>query len=150
MTRMFVDRFPHYSIICDAAHVCPNPTFDHCVSFGSEDGKEIYYGVIFQNWTTIACTIHSAIFEPRKLNREALYYIFHYPFVQLECERLFGVVPSDNAKALELDRKLGFKCVTVIPGAFPGADGVVMGMERTDCKWLNFKPRHYIEPRKVA
>lgn len=148
-TGMFINLWPHYAMICDASNVNPNPC-DQCISFGSEDGKEIYYGAIFQSWTKVACTVHSAIFEPRKLTKGALWHIFYYPFVQLDCKRLFAAVPSDNIKALDLNAKFGFKRVTVIPNAYPDADCVVMGLERENCKWLNYQPRHIFEPRKVA
>lgn len=152
MTALFTDYWPHYAIIADAAGVAPNPTCDHCVSFATQDGKELFCGVIFQNWTEVAQTMHMAVFDSTKVTRNALYHVFHYPFIQLKCERLFVSVPSTNAKALEIDRKLGFKELAVVPRAFPGADGVILGMEREDCKWLNYKPRPYLEPlrRKVA
>lgn len=149
MTQLFIDNWPHYAIICEAAGVGPNPTCDHCVSFASDNGKELYYGCVYQGWTKVACTMHTAIFDAPKITRNALFHIFHYPYIQLKCERIFSAVPSDNPKALELNKKIGFKEVTVVPRAYPDADAIILSMEREDCKWLKYRPKPY-EVRKVA
>jgi hypothetical protein len=149
MTQLFVDYWPHYGIIAEAAHIGPNPSLDHCVSFATDNGKELYFGCIYQSWTKVACTMHTAIFDGSKITRNALYHIFYYPYIQLKCERIFSVVPSDNPKALELNHKIGFKDITVVPRAYEAADAVILSMERDGCKWLNYRPRPY-EARKVA
>jgi hypothetical protein len=46
-------------------------------------------------------------------------------------------VPSNNEKALKLDRHIGFKEVARIPNAVAeGVDYIVMCMEKSECRWL--------------
>lgn len=150
MTRMFVNYFPHYAIIAEASKLNPNPTGDKCISFGPENGKEVYCGAVFQDWSGNAILVHSAIFEPRYMTRGVLWHVFYYPFVQLGCERVFCSVPSTNEKALALNRKFGFKDITRVPKAFPDGDCVIQGMEREECRWLARQPKEIFEPVKVA
>lgn len=116
-----------------------NPAVDVVIS-RVEDGK-LLGGVIFNGFTGASIAIHMAGFDPHWVNRDMLWVAFDYPFRQLDCKKLFGLLPSSNQKALEIDLKLGFKKVAVIPEVYPDADMVVLEMRREDCRWLNLTPR---------
>lgn len=89
--------------------------------------------------------MHVAAFRPRWINRDLLWAAFHYPFVQLGVKKVFGQVPEDNTKALELNRNLGFKEETRIADVYPEGDMVLMSMYKADCRWLSIKPRGIAE-----
>lgn len=116
-----------------------NPAVDICISRW-EDGL-LLGGVIYQNFTGESIGIHMAGFHPRWVNKDMLWVSFDYPFNQLGVKRIFGQVPESNAKALELDLRLGFRIVTKIDGVFRDGGVIVIVLEREDCKWLDLKPQ---------
>ena len=68
-----------------------------------------------------------------------LWITFDYPFNQLGVKKLIGQVPSSNLKALEFDKKLGFKEEARISDVFPDGDLIVLSMRREDCRWLKIR-----------
>ena len=59
--------------------------------------------------------------------------------VYLDCgrERIFGLVPSNNNKALKLNKHIGMSEVARIPnGVMTGVDYVIMCLEKADCRFL--------------
>ena len=116
-----------------------NPAVDTCISRW-KDGY-LLGGVIYQNFTGESIGIHMAGFDSRWVNKDMLWVSFDYPFSQLGVKRIFGQVPESNAKALELDLRLGFKIVTKIDGVFRDGGVIVIVLEREDCKWLDLKPQ---------
>lgn len=112
-----------------------NPVCDHCIS-NEKDGR-LLGGVIFQGFTGASIQIHVAGFDPRWIDRDMLWMAFVYPFEQLKVKKLIGQIPSDNRKALDFNRKLGFIEETRVAGVYRTGDMVVMTMTREQCRWLN-------------
>lgn len=51
---------------------------------------------------------------------------------------MFGLVPSDNSKALAVDKKIGFREVTRLKDAFKlGVDYVLLEMRKEDCNYYS-------------
>jgi RimJ/RimL family protein N-acetyltransferase len=73
------------------------------------------------------------------MTRAFLYESFAYPFITLNLERVTGVVDSRNRAALTLDLKLGFVPEGVLRRWFGEADGILLGMLRSECRWLQIK-----------
>lgn len=121
-----------------------NSEVDQCIA-RVEDGRLIG-GCLYQNYTGVSIGIHMAGFDPLWINRDMLWVCFHYPFIQLGCNKMFGQVPESNSKALEIDLKLGFKEEARIKDVFPDGDMIVLAMKREDCRWLRLKPRGIKEP----
>ena len=57
-------------------------------------------------------------------------------FVQLGCQQVLGFVSTSNKKALMFDLKLGFEPIAVIPNIYPGADLMILRLERKNCRWI--------------
>lgn len=85
--------------------------------------------------------MHSRCDDPKKVTKEFLFAIFDYPFNQLGCKRVTGLVPSDNLRAQEVNEKLGWKRETVLKDYFLDGDGIVYVMRKEDCRWLNYTKR---------
>lgn len=124
----------HAREIAKAAGCFFNPECDVCLS--RVEGDRLLGGVIFQGYKGASIGIHVAGFDPRWLDRDMLWIAFAYPFIQLGVTKLFGQIPSDNRKALDFNRKLGFIEEVRISGVYPDADLVVMSMTREQCRWL--------------
>lgn len=109
-----------------------------------ETPRKILGGVVFHNYTGRggSITIHSAGTETNWTTRDFFWAIFDYPFNQCGVEKILGPVPADNARAMYLDLKLGFRLEAVISDVYPnGVDQFVLSMRRADCKWLRYPPR---------
>jgi RimJ/RimL family protein N-acetyltransferase len=94
-------------------------------------------GVIFNGYNPEgSVNIHMAGFQPGWATRELTREVFRYCFVTLRVKKVFALVPSDNTKALEINRRLGFNEEVVIADVFADCDLVVMSMRRDECRWL--------------
>lgn len=71
------------------------------------------------------------------ITREFIRRAFGYPFSTLNLAMVFGVVPSGNTVALDIDLRLGFEELLFVPGAHP--DGGLHFLQLTKEKWLSTK-----------
>ena len=128
------DHDKHARAIAKAVGVFFNPECDHAII--RTEGDELLGGVIYQGYTGASIRAHIAGFKPRWIDKDTLWIIFDYPFTQLGVRKIIGHVHSTNLKALDFNRKLGFKEEARIEGVFRDADLVIMSMRREDCRWL--------------
>ena len=112
-----------------------------CVALGLEEDGELIAGVVFNWYTGPSIAMHVAA-EPgrRWLNRDFLHRCFAYPFLQLNCHRVTGLVRVDNLDAQRFDEHLGFVKEGVIrQGADDKTDFILYGMLKDECRWLELK-----------
>lgn len=105
---------------------------------GLERDGELVAGVLYEGYNRHNIWMHVAA-EPGKkwLNRDFLRYSFHYPFVELGCNRVSGYVEAHNADARRFDEHLGFQQEAVLQGAASdGGDVILYVMRREDCRYL--------------
>lgn len=114
-----------------------NPESDVCLA--RFKGDQLLGGIIYTGFTGSSIAMHVAGFVPDWVNKEMLWAAFDYPFNQLKVKKVFGEVPADNMKALEFDRKLGFKEEARIKDVYPEGDLVVLAMYRDECRWLKMR-----------
>jgi RimJ/RimL family protein N-acetyltransferase len=99
------------------------------------DGELV--GVVgFTGYNGASLQMHMAGDTPKWGSRRLLRAVFGYAFNQCGCNMVFGMVPSNNAKALEIDLRLGFTEIANIPGAHPDGSLHVLIMRRDNCRWL--------------
>lgn len=73
----------------------------------------------------------------RWLTRDFLYWLFHYPFIQLGCRRISAWVESSNADSVRFIEHLGATREAVLEKAGREGDDVyVYRMFREDCKYV--------------
>jgi hypothetical protein len=83
------------------------------------------------------CNVHMAIDSPMVLRRGFLSGLADWLFIQNNRKRVFGLVPSNNSKALKFNAHIGFQEVARVPNAVAeGVDYVVLSMGRDDCRWF--------------
>lgn len=75
------------------------------------------------------------------ISRRFLHLVFSYPFVQLKCKKVLGVVGSGNTAAQRLDEHLGFELEATLTDAHPDGALLVYSMRKEDCRWLNIFER---------
>ena len=100
-------------------------------------GDEIQAVAVFDSFGPDNCNVHWAIGNPMVLRHGFIQEIVHHAFVTCKRERIFGLVPSNNKRALKLDLHIGMREVARIPHAMgEGVDYIVMTMTKADCRWL--------------
>jgi RimJ/RimL family protein N-acetyltransferase len=93
----------------------------------------------YDGWTDGSCVMHQWAKHPKYFGRDILREAFRYAFGVAGLQTVIGTVRSDNPKALEVDRKIGFLTAAVVPNAYgPGVDLHLLHLPRHLCKW--YKP----------
>lgn len=105
-----------------------------------EDGK-IIAGVVYNLYNGPSLCMHVAADPGKKwLTKQFLFNFFAYPFIQLGCNRVTGLVRVDNIEARRFDEHLGFVQEGVIRrGASDGTDMILYGMLKEECRWLGVR-----------
>lgn len=114
-----------------------NPSANQ-VGIGLEEDGELIAGVVYDDYNGSNIWMHvAAIPGKRWLNREYLWFCFHYPFEQLGVSRVSGWVEEDNLEARRFDEHLGFKPEAVLAGAgSSGQDVIIYRMWRHECRFI--------------
>lgn len=73
---------------------------------------------------------------PGGLTRALLRSCARYVFQQLGCDRLTIRIRADNTAMLALSARIGFVHEGTLREAFEGADVLIFGMLRRECRWL--------------
>jgi RimJ/RimL family protein N-acetyltransferase len=106
-------------------------------AIGLERDGELVAGVLYEDYNGANVVMHVASDGTGQwLTAEYLRTCFEYPFGQLGCKHVTGIVPSNNDKALTFDRRLGFEVEAVLAGAHPDGDLIVLHMKREKCRWI--------------
>jgi hypothetical protein len=83
------------------------------------------------------CQMHMVNLKGGYTPKGLLFGAFDFPFNHCGLEKVFGIVNSNNIKAIEYDQKLGFKEALRFEGMHDdGGDLVVLHMNKADCKWI--------------
>jgi RimJ/RimL family protein N-acetyltransferase len=120
----------------DAGPYCPEVS----TTIGLEYKGELVGGVVFDGWNGASICIHVASNGSKRwLNREFLWFVFHYAFEQLKVRKLIGRVADDNKAAMKFDLNLGFIEEAVIKDACRGGDLHIFTMTKEQCRWLGVR-----------
>lgn len=115
----------------------------------TENGN-LYGGVIYENYTGRdgSVLVHIAGFVPNWINRDMLFIMFDYPFVQLGCKQAFCQIRAKATHTREFCLSFGWEEVITLEGVFPDDDMVLMRMRKETCRFLNIKSRN-VKPRRT-
>lgn len=86
-----------------------------------------------------SCELHLASTSPLWCAPDILYHIFSYPFVQLGCERITGLIYESNLRARKCAEHLGFVEEGRSARVRPNDNLVIYRMFKEDCRWLNYE-----------
>lgn len=109
----------------------------------TNDAGELVGGVVYENYTGRGGSVlaHISGFTPNWINRDMLYVMFDYPFVQLDCTQVFGQMAAKNTHGISFSKKLGWEVVITLEGVFPDDDMVLLRYRREGCRFLGVKPQ---------
>jgi RimJ/RimL family protein N-acetyltransferase len=115
-----------------------NWTSDTCglVAVDDKNGKVVGAFVMY-DFSVNSAYCHIIIENPMALRKKHLETVFDYVFNSCGLKILLGHVPSNNVKALRIDKKLGFrKHSWVKDGIADGVHEIKVILKREDCKYL--------------
>ena len=101
---------------------------------GLERHGQLVASAMFDYYNGASIFAHIAV--TGRLSHEWLHRICHYPFVQLQCQVVIGLVSSTNLAAQRFDEHFGFKKQVTIPGADPDGDTLIYTLQKADCRFL--------------
>jgi hypothetical protein len=105
--------------------------------FWVDKNNEIEWVIGYNAFIGKTCQMHVVNLKESYCPRGVLFGAFDYPFNFLGLEKVFGIVNSLNTRAMEYDKKVGFKEVIRFPGMHgDGGDLVVFEMNKVDCRWI--------------
>jgi len=117
--------------------------FHEYKAMGMEDEKGFLCGVVYDRFSMNSageyedCAMHVAARSNSKwCTREFLKHAFGYPFKQLSCARVTGLVKAGNEAARRLDEHLGFVQEGILRKGMDGNDLILYGMLKQECKWI--------------
>jgi RimJ/RimL family protein N-acetyltransferase len=75
----------------------------------------------------------------RWMVREFLWFVFYFPFVQLEVTKIIAPVESGNLDCRRFIEHIGFNLEATLKDCAPKGDLLIYTMARDQCKWLSLK-----------
>lgn len=102
---------------------------------GLSRNGELIAGIVYADFNGRNVFMHHAI--DGRLTRHYLWMAFDYPFNQLKVERVTGMIPSSNLKAIKFAEHVGFVFETVLRDAHPTGDLLYYVGRRNNFRWLN-------------
>ena len=109
------------------------------VMIGLEKDGEIVCVFGYDNFNGKSCHQHIVYKPGEYVQREFIWYVYHYPFNELGVDMLIGMTPANNDKALRLAKHAGFVEKYRIVDSDPGGDIVLSTLNKQDCRFLNYR-----------
>jgi RimJ/RimL family protein N-acetyltransferase len=125
------------SWLCKRIELMPTPHI-RCIGRVSSDGRTLMAVIGFDGYNGASVQMHVAG-EGNWVNREILRAVFDYPFNQMKCNVVLGLVPSGNKAAIRFNEHLGFKLENELHGAHPDGSLLLMTMRRGECRWMGVR-----------
>jgi hypothetical protein len=120
---------------CEMTSYYPTPNFRGMKDITFDGHVRAMVG--FDFWTASSVQMHVYIRTPKDLSRKFIREVFTHVFVTCARRLVVGVTPGDNAAALELNRRIGFKEVYRIKGGWSDdVDMVIQEFRAENCRWI--------------
>lgn len=100
------------------------------------DTAETLAVLVAQEWTFTACHVHQVVLRPFVMRHGWFEEIARWLFTTGSRLKLYATVPSNNSRALSLNKKLGFKEVARLEQAYDkDIDFILMELKREECPY---------------
>lgn len=111
-------------------------------TIGLLDDNRIVAGCLFSDYNGASVMLHCAGEGKKWLNREFLWYTFHYPFEELVVNKIISPVESTNSQCRKFIEHIGFSVEATLKHASPKGDLLIYTMDRLACRWLDLKGKY--------
>ena len=103
-----------------------------------EDTGKILAAVLYYGWTQNICEMAVAIDNPMVIRHQFFERAFGFPFERNGKKAVIAMINSQNAKAINLVKKLGFSFIhSLEEGYGENQDILTFHLKREDCKYVN-------------
>lgn len=114
--------------------------------FWADEHRNVEWVVGYTAFIGKTCQMHMVNLKGGYTPKQLLKAAFDYPFNQCDLKKVFGIVNSENTKAMEYDQKLGFTEAKRFEGVHEdGGDLVVFEMNKADCRWIRERKNEHIK-----
>lgn len=111
--------------------------FENMKALGVVDAEmNIIGGIVYHEYRGNDIQISCASISRRWLCRNFIRSMFHYPFVQLGCDRVTSCIPAKNSHTRRFIEGLGFKEEGTMRRGFADDDCIIYGLLREECKFI--------------
>ena len=116
-------------------------SFDPCHALGVIQNNNLVAGVVYTEYRGNDVRLHVASTTPKWATRQHISELLDYAFTVLEVERVTGIIPVSNEKAIRFDKGIGFNQEGYHPKAgTDNEDCVSLGMLKEDFFKGKYKP----------
>jgi hypothetical protein len=113
------------------------PCGDLQALFWVDEENKIEWVIGYTAFIGKTCQMHMVNLKGGYTPKRLLFGAFDYPFNHCNLEKVFGIVNSQNVRAMEYDQKLGFTEAARFAGMHDDeGDLVVFEMNKADCRWI--------------
>jgi len=114
------------------------PDFGACAAIGVIRRGKLAGGVVFHEFRPQYKSVMAsfAADDPMWLSPSVLCSLFTYPFLQLGCMRIGTMAARRNKRSRKVTVGLGFRMEGCVRRGFGNDDGILYGMLRRECRWL--------------
>ena len=106
-------------------------------ALGLIDEQRIWAAVIYTDYSRYNICMHVAAEGKQWMTKAFLLAVFHYPFVQLNCDRVTAFVASKNVRSRHFCERIGFTQEGRLREAHAGDDLIAYGMLKRECRWID-------------
>lgn len=116
--------------------------FGPCVAIGvADEAGALVAGAVYHGYTALPgggdIQMSMAADSAGWARRGVIRGLLHYPFEQAGCHRVTTITPFCNARALRINKGLGFEQEGRIRRGYGDDDAIIMGLMREDAnRWL--------------
>lgn len=109
---------------------------DGMTAIGEVRDGQLIAGTVFENFNGSNMFGHQRIDAPP--SRKYWFAVSDYIFNFCGCKRLTATVEADNAKAISLNKKIGFEVEATLKDAGRNGDLIVMVLWKNNCRMLRW------------
>lgn len=106
---------------------------------GLERNGELIAGTLYDYFN--GSSIFASVVIEGRITREWVWFIFHYPFVQLGVNVILAAIDQANVKSKRLTEHFGFTQIATIPDGAPSGDTLLYALSKDKCTWIR-RPTH--------
>lgn len=129
------DQSPY--IVKWAAKILQVDGFGPCKTIAIAD-KDLEAVWVYSKYDGNQCEVAVASVSPKWCTRRNLKVLFSFPFRQMECHRITGIIRKDNQRAISLVERLGaIKEGELREYCLDKTNAVIFGMLKSECRWIN-------------
>ena len=111
-------------------------SFGPSTAIGVQKDNQLIAGVVYHDYRDGQIESSIASSSVCWATRSVLYSLFAYPFIQVGARRLLVTCDESNAKAMKMNKQLGFTPEGILRKLYDPNDAIVWGMLKDECKWI--------------